>query len=237
MPSVERVSPGQGLSSGCGCGADAPDAQNAGRFRVVLVDDHEIVLEGLARSLRRTGFDVLGAFVDPVEAGAFIDIEEVDLLVLDLRLGEKSGVDVVKSLHSRYPKLRIAVLTSFEDGAAAAAVIRAGARGFLVKDTAAGELVERLRSIAEGNLVVDSRVATAVLEPEASPLTNLELVILNLVASGMTNRQIGGELHLSPYTIKDHLRRTMRRLGTTTRAETVARAVREGLLCQGGDAY
>lgn len=217
QPSLERV-------------ADATGERDGGSPRVVLVDDHQIVLEGLARSLHRAGFNVLGAFLDPAEACAFIDDEKVDLLVIDLRLGELSGVDFVKLVHRRHPTVRIAVLTSFEDNSAAAAAVRAGARGFLVKDTLAGELAERLRSIAEGNLVIDSRVAAAVLEPDVPPLAGHEAAILELVAGGLTNRQIGAELHLSPYTVKDYLTRTMRRLGTTTRAETVVRAVQEGLL-------
>lgn len=199
--------------------------------RVVLIDDHHVVLEGLVRSLKRAGFTVLGAFVDPTRACELIENEaEVDLVVIDLRLGEESGVDVIRSLHRRHPDVRIAVFTSFEDRNGAAAAIRAGARGFLLKDVRSSELADSLCKIAQGALVVDSRLASAVLATEMSTLTSQEIAILELVASGLTNRQIGVKLHLSPYTVKDYLARVMRRMGTSTRAETVARAVQERLI-------
>jgi DNA-binding NarL/FixJ family response regulator len=209
--------------------AGAPDAP-AKPVSVVLIDDHQVVLEGLTRTLEREGMSVAGAFGDGDSAIAFLRTHPVDLVVVDLRLANRSGLAVVDAVHRAHPETKIAVLTSFEDRAAASAAVHAGASGFLIKDTPIDELARRLWGVATGTLVIDARVAGAVLRPEQRLLSGHELSILELVAEGMTNREIGARLHLSHYTVKDYLTRIMRKLGTRSRAETVARAVHQGLL-------
>lgn len=196
----------------------------------VLIDDHQVVLEGLTRTLQRDGMNVVATFGDGDAAVAFLRTHPVDLVVVDLRLQNRSGLAVVDAVHRMHQDTRIAVLTSFEDRAAASAAVQAGATGFLLKDTPIDELARRLRGVATGTLVIDARVAGAVLRPEQRLLSGHELSILELVAEGMTNREIGARLHLSHYTVKDYLTRIMRKLGTRSRAETVARAVQQGLL-------
>src|SRR5882757_77313 len=206
---------------------------DAQAITVVLIDDHQVVLEGLSRTLQREGMNVVGMFSDGDSAIAFLRARPVDLVVVDLRLQNRSGLGVVDTVHRMHPDTKIAVLTSFEDRAAASAAVHAGASGFLLKDTPVDELGRRLRGVATGTLVIDSRVAGAVLRPERRLLSGHELSILELVAEGMTNREIGARLHLSHYTVKDYLTRIMRKLGTRSRAETVARAVQQGLLSGG----
>jgi DNA-binding NarL/FixJ family response regulator len=206
-----------------------------GRLSAVLVDDHEIVLEGLERALSREAIEVVAAFRDDESTLRFLGdgsrtAAQVDLAVVDLRLGGRSGVDLVKEILRVRPDVRIAMLTSFEDRTAATAAVRAGARGFFLKDSLCGELCAGLRRVAAGHLVIDARLADAVLDKEPKQFTGHELAILRLVAEGLSNRQIGDELHLSRYTVKEYLSRTMRKLGTGTRAETVVRAAWEGLL-------
>ncbi|MEU4377228.1 response regulator transcription factor [Pseudonocardia alni] len=201
----------------------------------MLVDDHPLVLEGLGRALSRRGVTVVRSFIDPDESLEFLrssapESREVDLLVLDLRLGTRSGVSVLSELLESRPDVQVAILTSFEDGAAAAAAIQGGARGFLLKDVASDLIAENLRSIAEGNLVIDKRLAAAVFEPREMPFSRTDLEIIRLVSEGHTNREIAVRLHLSAHTVKAYLSRCMRKLGTTTRAETVARATHEGWL-------
>lgn len=204
---------------------------------VVLVDDHEIVLDGLSRALTREGMQVTGTFGDASAPMDFLRSQAphgrrppVQLVVVDLRLGHGSSIAFIRDVCRTYPLTRVAVLTSFEDSAAAAAAVRAGARGFLLKDMPSEELAKSLRSIAEGNLVIDARMALAVLAPEQRALGEEEVMILQLVAEGLTNREIGSRLHLSASAVKDQLAKTMRKLGTSTRTETVVRAVHEGLL-------
>lgn len=198
---------------------------------VVLVDDHELVLDGLRRALERTGWTVSGAFTDPEPALRHLAGTEVDLVVVDLSLGRHSGLTVVEAVRTLGSRASVAVLTSYANPSAATDALRAGARGFLLKDTGSAELVERLRAVAAGDLVVDGRVAHALgASSEEAVLTGQEIAILGAVARGLTNRQIGAELYLSHYTVKEYLARTMRKLGTRRRAETVVRAVELGLL-------
>lgn len=203
-------------------------AANPG-LRAVLIDDHQLVLEGLGRVLQRQGMHIVATFLDGADACRFLRQAPVDFVVVDLRLGETSGIQVVREVRSSLPRSRIAVLTSYDDPVAAGEAVRAGATGFLLKTTLSSELGRQLRDVADGNLVVDARVASAVFEPRRL-LSESELQTLALVAAGLTNREIGSKLHLSHHTIKDHLTKAMRKLGTNTRAETVAKAVQRGLL-------
>jgi DNA-binding NarL/FixJ family response regulator len=200
------------------------------RPSVVLVDDHEVVLEGLGRALDRGGVRVVGTFLSGESALAYLDRHRVDLVVVDLRLAQQSGLSVVGAIRHLQPNTEVAVLTSYEDPAAASAAMRAGAKGFLLKDTRSTELSQRLCSVAQGNVVVDSRVSAVLSGPSAGSLSDQEVAILHAVAEGLTNREIGARMHLSHYTVKDYLTRTMRKLGTNRRAETVSKAAQQGLL-------
>ncbi|OJG06097.1 Transcriptional regulatory protein DevR (DosR) [Pseudonocardia autotrophica] len=216
-------------------GTDMAEEQLQPIRTAVLIDDHPLVLEGLARAVERQRIKVVATFTDPERAVGFLlsgepRPEAVDLVVVDLRIGERSGLDLLRTLQASRPDLRTVILTSYEDRAAASEAVRAGARGFLLKDVVSGELCGNLRSVADGNLVIDDRVAGALLDPSRARFTDHELSILRLVAEGCTNREIGMRLHLSAHTVKDYLSRTMRKLGTTTRAETVVRASQEGWL-------
>lgn len=200
-----------------------------GTIRAILVDDHQLVLQGLSRVLGHHGMDVTGTFLDGPSAVSFLADHPVDFAVVDLRMDGNSGVRVVSDIRQRSPGTRVAVLTSYDDRAAAAAAVQAGATGFLLKTTLSTELGRQLLDVASGALVIDASVAAAVFEPH-DLLTRTELAVLGMVAEGLTNREIGQRMHLSHYTIKDHLTKVMRKLGTSTRAETVATAVQTGLL-------
>lgn len=229
-PLGKPLPPAHPRSSECGAGVRAPGSPRV--LDVVLVDDHPLVLEGLSRAIQRRQMRAVAQFVSSAEALSYLRTHRADLLVVDLRLRGESGLDLVERVHPLLPTLPIAVLTSFEDRIAAKQAIQAGARGFLLKDALSDELVQRLRSIAEGDLVFDHRMADAVLNPHEVSLTGQEQTILTMIADGKTNREIGATLHMSPYTVKDHLTRCMRKLGTRTRAETVAKAAREGMLAE-----
>lgn len=207
------------------------DGSHRRRLSVALLDDHEVVLDGLKRVLERKDMQVVGSFRESAPALDFLASHEIDLLVVDLRLKTGSAVELVEHAHGARPRMPIAVLTSFEDRPAAAAAVRSGATGFLLKDASADEISQRLRSVAEGNLVIDQRLANAVLQPTTPvELSDSEQAILAQVAEGRTNREIASAMCLSPYTVKDYLARSMRTLGTSTRTETVMRAMRQGLL-------
>jgi DNA-binding NarL/FixJ family response regulator len=197
---------------------------------VVLIDDHELMLDGLRRALERDGWTVSGAFTDPEQALRYLAVTPVDVVVVDLRIGRHSGLTVLEAVRALGLSASVAVLTSYADSTAASEALRAGARGFLLKDTGSAELVDRLRAVAAGDVVIDGRVAPTLGSAREEVLTAQEIAILGAVARGLTNRQVGAELYLSHYTVKEYLARIMRKLGTRRRAETVVRAVELGLL-------
>jgi DNA-binding NarL/FixJ family response regulator len=197
---------------------------------VVLVDDHQVVLDGLERLLSAAGFDVLAAIVDPDEALAAVRRFEPTLCVIDLRLAGTSGVALTAAVRAASPATAVAILTSFDDGAAAREAVEAGATGFLIKDLARQDLCDQLRNVAAGSLVIDRRVASAVMQPSPTQLTPRERSVLRLLADGKTNRVIAAELNVSPHTVKDHVSRLMRKLGASTRTELVAMGLRSGQL-------
>lgn len=207
--------------------SDRPDAP----LSVVVVDSQPLVLEGLDRVLGRAGMEVVGSFTDPATATRFLlGAVHVDLVVVEVRAGRSPGLDLVAALRVHRPLVRVAALTGVDDGAVASSAIRAGVRGFLVKDVAVDELCSSLRSVAEGNLVVDARMAGSVVDADSPRLSDHQLEIVRLVAEGLTNRQIGARLHLSEHTIRSYLSRAMRTLGTSSRAETVVRLSHAGML-------
>ncbi|WP_370250409.1 response regulator [Nocardioides sp.] len=201
---------------------------------VALLDDHGIVLEGLGRLLERSGFRVVLSDHDPDRFLVAVHHAAPDLCILDLRLAEgRSGIDVAREVRVLLPLTRIAVLTSSEDGAKAAEAVRAGATGFVIKDAQPEALVERLAAVARGDLVLDGRVAQQVVAPAtpaAGLLNDRERTVLKHIAAGLTNQQIAREMALSPHTVKDYVTVTMRKLGATSRAETVARAMAARLI-------
>lgn len=200
---------------------------------VAVLDDHEVVLEGLRRALERYGVDVVLSETAAEPYLVAVTRLRPAVCLVDLRLGgQVSGLDVVARCQQLSPSSRVAVLTSNEDPRAAASAIQAGASGYLLKDIAMKQLVERLGAVRDGHLVLDQRVADGVLRPVTATATRRphDRRLLKLVAAGLTNREIGVEMHLSPHTIKEYLSKIMRDLGTRTRAETVAAAAQLGLL-------
>lgn len=197
--------------------------------RTLLVDDHPLVLDGLTRALTRNGMNVVGTASEGDAALDFLAAHEVDLLVVDLRLGDESGLDLIRTARARFPALKMSLLTSFDLPAFASAAVRAGANGILLKASSADEICRRLRDVARGAVVIDPRMAAAILAPPES-LSSRETAILALVADGMTNRGIGERLHLSHHTVKEYLAIIMRKLGVGSRAEAASKAIRSGLL-------
>lgn len=208
------------------------DRGRRARYSAVLIDDHELILDGLRVALERDGWTVAGAYTTPEPAIQQIAMKPTDVVVIDLGLGEQSGLRVLKALKALGKHVAPVILTDSIDSVAATEALQTGARGFLLKDSPTQEIVSRLRAAAGGDTVVDGRVASALVTDRAadSPLTEQETAILSSVARGMTNRQIGAQMYLSHYTVKEHLARVMRKLGTHRRAETVARAAELGLL-------
>jgi DNA-binding NarL/FixJ family response regulator len=202
------------------------------RIRVFCVDDHPIVREGLA------GILLLQADMELVgEAGSGRDAIELhsalqpDVLLLDLRLRDMSGYEVMEKIFTTFPKARVLVLTSLEGDADIERALALGASGYVVKGTGRDELVRAIRSVHAGKKHIPAEVAQRLAEHLASEkLSPRELEVLTLMARGKRNKEIGAELSIAEDTVKMHVKNILAKLEVNDRTEAVTIAMRRGIL-------
>lgn len=206
--------------------------------RIVLVDDHAILRQGLRSLLEREhDLQVVGEASSADEALAVVERTRPSIVLLDMKLSPASdhdGLGLCAQLIKRYPGLRVLVLSTFADDPLVVSAIQHGACGYVVKDVDTVELVRAIRLVARNGSAFDSRSAAAMMRsihvPQArSALTGRELSVLRLVARGLSNRGIGARLYLSETTVKFHVRNIMRKLDATSRAEAVYKATQAGV--------
>jgi DNA-binding NarL/FixJ family response regulator len=204
-------------------------------IRVLLADDHPIVRDGLRRLLAADPhFEVAAEAADGDQALALVRANEYDVAVLDMSMPGLSGLDLVKRLKQEKPALRLLVLSMHGEQQYAARALKAGASGYVNKDTAAEQLLGALRKVAAGGVhVSDAAAASLVAGAGAAPheaLSNREFEVLRLLAQGLTPTEIGKRLHLSVKTVSTHKSRAQDKLGVAGTAELVRYALENKLL-------
>jgi DNA-binding NarL/FixJ family response regulator len=198
----------------------------AGVVRVLVVDDHPVVRDGVVTALGRySDIDVVGHAAGAAEAERACAAERPDVVLLDLRLPDALAADVVPRLHAVSPASRVLLFTAFPEHSAVAPSLAAGAVGLLVKDASATVLGDAIREVAR-----TGGYRGRVPEPEQAPLTPREYDVLRLVATGHTNGEVGRDLSLSPNTVKTYLHNVMRKLDARNRAQVITNARARGLL-------
>jgi DNA-binding NarL/FixJ family response regulator len=205
-------------------------------IRIFLLDDHEVVRRGVRELLEsEEDLEVVGEAGTVQEALARIPPTNPDVAVLDVRLPDGSGVEVCREVRSARPDLACLMLTSFSDDEALFESILAGAAGYVLKEVRGGELVASIRRVAAGETLLDPAVTTRVLErlrrgPEEDPrltgLTDQERRILELLADGLTNRQIAEQMILAEKTVKNYVSNLLSKLGMSRRTEAAVYAAR-----------
>jgi DNA-binding NarL/FixJ family response regulator len=203
--------------------------------RVFLLDDHEIVRRGLRELLEgEDDLTVVGEAGNADEAYARVAETRPDVAVLDVRLPDGNGIEVCREIRSGHPETQCLMLTSFADDEALFSAIMAGAAGYLLKQIRGPDLVDGIRRVGRGESLLDPAVTARVLErirtkpaeDELSALTDQERKILDLVAEGMTNRQIGERIYLAEKTVKNYVSTMLTKLGMSRRSEAAAYAAR-----------
>jgi DNA-binding NarL/FixJ family response regulator len=205
-------------------------------IRVFLLDDHELVRRGLRDLLEgEDDIEVCGEAGTAEEALARIPPTRPDVAVLDVRLPDGSGVEVCRDIRSSHPEVQCLMLTSYADDEALFDAIMAGAAGYVLKEVRSGTLVAGIRQVAAGQSLLDPTVTASVLNrlraaPEEderfADLTQQERRILALLADGMTNRQIAGEMFLAEKTVKNYVSNLLGKLGMQRRTEAAVYAAR-----------
>jgi len=205
--------------------------------RVALVDDHEVVRRGLRDLLDgEPGIEVVAEAGGVDEALARIGATSPDVVVVDVRLPDGDGVSLCRALRERDPAPKCLVLTAFDDEQALVEAIMAGASGYLLKQVRGTDLIDAIRTVAAGGSLLDPAVTQRVLErirhggerepEELASLTPQERRILEYVAEGMTNRQIGAEMFLAEKTVKNYVSSLLAKLGLERRTQAAVLANR-----------
>jgi DNA-binding NarL/FixJ family response regulator len=210
---------------------------NGETIRVLLADDHELVRLGLKGVLEMAGIDVVGEAPGGKEAIEMAEQLNPDVLLLDLRMPDMGGVEVCRHLHVTMPDLKIAILSSFSDDNDVFGALDAGAMSYIMKDIAPEGLVGAVRAVAQGQTVLDGIVAQRVLEgtrpstvSPSSLLSAREREVLELMATGLTNRQISTRLWISEPTVKTHVSHILEKLGQPDRTQAILHAMSLGIV-------
>ena len=208
-------------------------------IRVVVVDDHAVVREGLKRIISENpGMEVTGEAGDGIEAMKVIHGAPCDVVVLDITMPNRSGLDVLKQLHLESPHLPVLVLSMHSEDQYAVRVLRAGASGYLTKESAPAKLVKAIRKVVRGGRYVSAELAERLAvhlnsDSTKAPheiLSDREYQVLCMIASGKTVTMIGEELELSVKTISTYRVRLLEKLGMKNNAELTRYAIKEGLV-------
>jgi two-component system response regulator DevR len=206
-----------------------PSVRNQQPVRVFILDDHELVRRGLTDLLTTTkDLIIVGEAATAADALHRIPAVAPDVALLDARLPDGSGIDVCREIRSSYENVRCLILTSYDDDEALFAAVMAGASGYLLKQIAGNSLIEGIRQVAAGRSLLDPAVTEKLLDrlrnpvesdPVAGKLTAREREILDLIADGYTNRQIGERLFLAEKTVKNYVSGLLTKLGMQRRTQ------------------
>src|SRR5262245_7142434 len=205
-------------------------------IRIFLLDDHEVVRRGVRELLEaHDDFEVVGEAATAEEGLSRIPPTKPDVAIIDMRLPDGNGVEVCREVRSHDPEIQCLILTSFADDEALFDAIMAGAAGYLLKQIKGTDLVDGVRRVAEGQSLLDPQVTARVLErirrgPEEDErlarLTDQERRILDLIADGLTNRQIAERMFLAEKTVKNYVSNLLSKLGMERRTEAAVFAAR-----------
>jgi len=205
------------------------------QIQIVIVDDHPVVREGLAGMLAgQADFAIAGLAANGAEAITLDARLRPDVILMDLRMPELDGVGAILAIKKQRPSANILVLTTYDSDADIVRAVEAGATGYLLKDTPREELFRAVRAASRGESVlapaVAARLMTRMRAPAEEALSAREIEVLQLVAKGNSNRDIGKALHISTATVKTHLIHIFDKLGVNDRTSAVTAALERGII-------
>jgi DNA-binding NarL/FixJ family response regulator len=213
-------------------------------IRVLVVDDQELFRRGLTMLLAiEPGIEVIGEAGDGVEGTTLATTAAPDVILLDIRMPKRSGIEACLAIKDAVPSAKIIMLTVSDEEADLYEAVKSGAAGYLLKDSSIEEVAQAVRVVADGQSLISPSMAVKLIDefkqmsrperehvPGGLRLTERELEVLRLVAKGMNNREIARQLYISENTVKNHVRNILEKLQLHSRMEAVMYAVREKLL-------
>ena len=209
-------------------------------IKILVVDDHPVIREGIASMLKREpDFKIVGEATNGLEAIERVRELSPDVVLMDLRMPEMDGVEAMTKIREEKPEVKFIILTTFSDDEYIFKGIAAGARAYLLKDAPRDELFSAIRAVSRGESQIQPVVASRVLDklaelskktPSAETLSEREIEVLRLMASGVSNKDIADQLSITQSTVKTHITSIFQKLNVTTRTEAVTTALRKGMI-------
>lgn len=201
-------------------------------IRIMIVEDHAIVRQGLAALLRTVAdFAIVAEAADGRKAIELYRQHLPDVTLMDLRLPQMNGVEAIGRIRLEFPQARIIVLTTFDGDEDIFRALQAGARGYLLKGMTGDELTDAIRSVYAGKSRIPAPVAERLAERMSTPqLTSRETEVLELIVGGNSNKEIAGALHISEATVKTHINSLLGKLGVTDRTQAATTALQRGIV-------
>ncbi len=210
-------------------------------MKILLCDDQAVIRDGLEMLLNlEKDIQVVGSASDGAEAIELAAQKQPDLILMDLKMPGTNGIEATRQIRAKFPNIKVLVLTTYDDDEWVFDAVRAGASGYLLKDTPRQKIIEAIRGTMEGKSFVDpavagklmNQVATNQKQPTsvlAEKLTERELDVLRLIAKGFTNSDIAGHLHLSEGTVRNHVSAILDKLAVSDRTQAAVIAIQHGL--------
>ena len=204
----------------------------ADRIRILLVEDHQVVRQGLVALLSATGdLEVVGSVGDGLEAVEVWRRTRPDVTLMDLQMPKQGGVETIRKIRAEFPQARVIVLTTFDGDEDIYRALQAGARAYLLKGMPLEELLTTIQEVHAGKLHIPSSVAEKLAERVGGQeLTERELGVLERIVAGRANKEISTDLFISEATVKTHINRLLGKLGVTDRTQAATLAIKRGLV-------
>jgi DNA-binding NarL/FixJ family response regulator len=209
-------------------------------IKVAIADDHSLVRQGLRRYLETAdGIEIVGEAANGIELLELLEKTSPKIALVDIRMPEMDGLEAARNIRERFPDVGVIMLSAYDDRQFVVEAVRSGARGYVLKARDAEHLIQTVRLVADGNMVIDPQLVVALAEElsdakerdrRADTLTAREVEVLQLLAFGHTNRDIAEKLFISPDTVKTHLEHIFEKLGASDRTAAVAEALRRRLI-------
>jgi len=209
-------------------------------IKVAIADDHSLVRQGLRRYLETAdGIEVVGEASNGQELLDLVSESAPEIALVDIRMPEMDGLEAARRMREEHPDVGVIMLSAYDDRQFVVEAVRSGARGYVLKARDAEHLIQTVRLVAGGNMVIDPQLVVALAEElsdakekdrKADTLTAREIEVLQLLAFGHTNRDIAEKLFISPDTVKTHLEHIFEKLGASDRTAAVAEALRRGVI-------
>jgi DNA-binding NarL/FixJ family response regulator len=201
---------------------------------IVIADDHPAMLSAVAEVLRRSGFEIVGEAADGQQALALIEEVRPQVALIDVRMPRLSGIEVATKAAAVSPETAVVFYTAFGDRALLSEALDVGARGFVLKEAPLVDLVRAVERVAAGEAYVDPVLAGVLvsghLTDRVPTLTQREREVLRHLSDGLSNEEAGKALHISPETVRTHIRKAMTKLDADTRTQAVAIALRQSII-------